>query len=70
MCVCVCVCVIERERKGAVRIGAGKGRRNRAKGNEGKERRETLSVGISTYDCPGGVHRSAKQSSPGSTPWL
>lgn len=25
-------------------------------------------LGISTYDCPGGVHRSAKQSSPGLDP--
>lgn len=38
-------------------------------GKEGKEG-DSLSVGISTYDCPGGVHRSAKQSSPASTPWL
>lgn len=54
--------------KGAVEEGGGGGEVER-EGKEGKEG-DSLSVGISTYDCPGGVHRSAKQSSPASTPWL
>lgn len=37
------------------------------KGCDGRGGWDTL-LGISTYDCPGGVHRSAKQSSPGLDP--
>lgn len=42
---------------------ANGGRAQRCGDAKGVRRSDTL-VGISTYDCPGGVHRSAKQSSP------
>lgn len=48
------------------RVDGRDGKRGTAKGCDGRGV-DTL-LGISTYDCPGGVHRSAKQSSPGLDP--
>lgn len=66
----------EKRQRREVRTAESSSERPRVDGRDGKRgtvrgcngRGVDTLLGISTYDCPGGVHRSAKQSSPGLDP--